>query len=236
MKKLLSLLALVLLLPLGLRAQDANGSILITRPDGGKISVPRSNVQKITFDYIEVEGLVAIDLGLSVDWACVNLDVAQESKVVSAPEVFGGYQGWADPTGLKTANDVNQYPSSVRPANICGTEYDIATQQLGEGWRLPTTAEFEELLKLKWERTTLNDVPGIRFTADNGNSIFLPYAGYRYRENCFQQGQYGYYWTGDRHATNQNFAADLNIGPDICRVANQNIYNGCSVRAVKVKN
>lgn len=221
------------MVPLCVWAQNSKGSIVITRDNAPTLSIDRSEVAKISFEYITLNTLEPVDLGLSVKWANVNLDILHEGKVVSVPEDYGGYYGWADPTGLLTESNVNLYPGPIRPESITGGEYDIAAQQLGNGWRLPTTDEFNELLTLHWERTSLNDVNGIKFTADNGNWIFLPYAGYRYGEKCFQQGVYGYYWTGDRHATNANFSADLNIGADICRVANQNIYNGCSIRAVK---
>ncbi len=234
MKKLLSIIIIAIVLPFTGWAQDSKGSLVITRTDGEKISIPRSELAKITFEYVDQSGLEAVDLGLSVKWANVNMDMSQPGKVVKTPEAFGGYYGWADPTGLKTVDDVNEYPSTTRPTNIGGGEYDIATQNLGEGWRLPTKAEFEELIsKCQWERTTLNDIPGVKFSASNGNWIFLPYAGYRYKEPTFQQKQYGYYWTSDRHASNGNYAADLNIGADILRVAYQIVYNGCTIRAVK---
>lgn len=41
----------------------------------------------------------SIDLGLSVEWGATNLGA-------TAPEDFGGYYGWADPTGLETTMDV----------------------------------------------------------------------------------------------------------------------------------
>ena len=57
-------------------------------------------------------------------------------------------------------------------------EDDAATANWGSGWRMPTQAEFQELL----DNTTsiwgaLNGVNGRLFTATNGNSIFMPGAG-----------------------------------------------------------
>ncbi|MCQ2288267.1 MAG: hypothetical protein MJZ74_04150 [Muribaculaceae bacterium] len=235
MRKLFSVLLLVIAMPLTALAQDNMGSVVITQKDGTKLSIPRSGVAKITFDSIQLSALEEVDLGLSVKWANVNIDVTQSSKVVSSPEECGGYYGWADPTGLKTSDNKNDYPGMTRPKKISGTQYDIATQQLGDGWRLPTTAEFEELLTLKFEKTTINDVPGIQFTAENGNSIFLPLAGYRYKENVFQTGTYGYYWTGDLNSVLDWMAVELNLGDGFNRTSNNAVYNGCSVRAVKAK-
>lgn len=233
MNKLAYILLLALVMPFAALAQDSKGSIVITQKDGTKLSIPRSGVAKITFDSIQLSALEEVDLGLSVKWANVNVDVAQSSKVVSSPEEYGGHYGWADPTGLKTSENKNDYPGTTRPKKISGGQYDIATQQLGNGWRLPTTAEFEELLTLKHEQVTVNGVAGIQFTAENGNSIFLPLAGYRYKENVFHTGMYGYYWTGDLNSVLDWMAVDLNLGEGYNRMSNNNIYNGCSVRPVK---
>lgn len=232
--KLLSALMMAFAFSLSALAQSNKGALVIVCTDGEKISVPADELERLTFDYTEQSSLVAVDMGVSVKWANVNLDISKSSKVVDVPEEYGGYYGWADSTGLLTEADVNLYPAAERPLNIGGSKYDIATRQLGNGWRLPSKAEFEELFaNCSWQRTTLNGVKGIKVSAKNGNWLFFPYAGYRYKLPCFQQGEYGYYWTGDRHEKNGSYAADLNIGADICRVANQIIYNGCSVRAVK---
>ncbi|MDO4511713.1 MAG: hypothetical protein Q4B68_07855 [Bacteroidales bacterium] len=237
MKKLLFILLAAIVMPVCALAQDSNGSIVITRVDGGKTSIPRSNVEKITFDYIEVGGLEEIDLGLSVNWSPVNIDLSKESKVASSPEAYGSLIGWADTSGVKTSKEPNDYPSADRPKSLIGTPYDIAAYHLGDGWRMPTIAEFNELLTLEWERTTMNDVPGILFKGKNGNTLFLPYCGYRWGEEDkkFQVGKYGYYWSAELNPTVNTFASELNIGPDICRVANMNVVYGCSLRPVKDK-
>ena len=73
--------------------------------------------------------------------------------------------------------------SATPPENICGTEYDIARTQWGDGWRLPSQAEFQELVdNCTWEWTEINGVAGRRATAANGNSIFFPAAGLRASE------------------------------------------------------
>lgn len=238
MKKLFSIIFLATLIPLTMWAQDSKGSIVVTLKDGSKVSMPRSGIQKITIEDVKLSSIDEVDLGLSVKWANVNLDLTCDGKVVASPEGYGGYYGWADPTGLKTVDDKNQYPSYTRPKKISGGQYDIATQQIGDGWRLPTTEEFNELLTLKHEEATLTDaegnaVKGVKFTAENGNWIFLPYSGYRYKENVFQTGQYGYYWTGDLNSVLDWMACELNIGEGFNRISNNVVYNGCSVRPVK---
>lgn len=73
---------------------------------------------------------------------------------------------------------------------------DVATQTLGDGARIPTKAEWLELLNnttSAW--TTVNGVNGRKFTASNGHSIFLPAAGGMYGSSLDGEGLYGRYWS-----------------------------------------
>jgi hypothetical protein len=163
----------------------------------------------------------AIDLGLSVKWASCNVGAA-------TPEGYGGYYGWADPTGTKTSKNLSDYPSANPPSNICGTEYDMARAKWGGNWRLPTQAEMQELVNsCTWTWTTQNGVNGMKVTGTNGNSIFLPAAGYRFGTDMYYVGSSADYWSGtlnERYATayyldfsdyggyDVNFIGDRNYG------------------------
>lgn len=171
----------------------------------------------------------AVDLGLSVKWASWNVGAA-------APEEFGGRYGWADPTGEKRTTELDDYPSATPPADICGTEYDIARAQWGDGWRMPSQTEFQELSdNCTWEWTELNGVAGYRVSATNGNSIFLPAAAFRDGENVSNQvGQRGCYWSGTLYPDNDRYAYyfyfyDKNRNAE----RNNRRYMGYSVRPVK---
>ena len=77
---------------------------------------------------------------------------------------------------------------------ISGTIYDVATT-LGDGWQMPTSAQFDELItNCTVTYTTQNGVKGWKFTGTNNNSIFLPEAGDFESTNC--GGEYGAYWSG----------------------------------------
>lgn len=172
----------------------------------------------------------AVDLGLSVKWASWNVGA-------STPEEFGGRYGWADPTGEKQTTELDDYPSATPPADICGTEYDIARAQWGDGWRLPSQAEFQELVdNCTWEWTEVNGVTGRRATATNGNSIFFPAAASRDGETVSNQvGQRGCYWSGTLYPGNDARYAyyfyfyEGNQQP----TRNNRRYMGYSVRPVK---
>lgn len=143
----------------------------------------------------------AIDLGLSVRWASWNVGA-------SVPEEYGGLYGWADPTGEKMTTEFNDYPSETPPANISGTEYDIAHVQWGDNWRLPTQAEVQELVEnCTWEWTEANGINGRRATGPNGNSVFFPAAASRTGEDMSNQvGQRGCYWTSTLYPEDTRFA------------------------------
>ena len=119
----------------------------------------------------------AIDLGLSVKWCDTNLGATKESG-------FGCYFGWSDPSGELKVADIKHYPSATPPQCICNTEYDMALAVAGKDWRMPTKKEFDELQNLcKWSWfTTADGVSGCKVTGRNGNSIFLPAAGFRTEE------------------------------------------------------
>lgn len=111
----------------------------------------------------------AVDLGLSVLWSDTYLD-AEMVNLANA-----GYY-WASTTPLKNLIQTNEeVPYNVNVGlNISHSNYDCVTAALGDGWRLPTKAECEELAKLKLTFTSnYEEVCGFTLTADNGNSIFI---------------------------------------------------------------
>lgn len=149
----------------------------------------------------------AIDLGLSVKWACCNVGA-------SCPEEYGGYYAWGETEEKSVYSDVTykyehgehtdeygNYDSGWDYDNIgsdiSDTEYDVAHVKWGGSWRMPTCAEWEELRDNCSNREmTLNGVKGLKLTSKkNGNSIFLPYVGYRSNGIHLYAGDYGYYWS-----------------------------------------
>ena len=58
-------------------------------------------------------------------------------------------------------------------------EYDAARAIWGAPWQLPTKAQVVELLETcEWKWTEMNGCRGYKVTGPNGNSIFLPAAGW----------------------------------------------------------
>ena len=146
-----------------------------------------------------------VDLGLSVKWATCNVGA-------SKPEDYGDHFAWGETTtksvyGWSTYNWCNGTSSTLtkyNTSNIYGTvdqktklelSDDAARVNWGGNWRMPTYDEFLELReKCTWKWTTQNGVKGYMIT-NNGNSMFLPAAGYRYESSLINAGSLGYYWS-----------------------------------------
>ena len=161
----------------------------------------------------EIEGFGrvadAVDLGLSVKWASWNVGA---SKIAD----YGGLYGAGDPTGLKTSTSYGDYYFK-NGESICGTEYDLAHVKWGRNWRLPTTNEIKELKEsCTWEKNIIIDnVKGSKVTGPNGNSIFIPYAGYRRGNTINQKDHHGSIWSGDMGVSLHSYGyMDMDINAD----------------------
>lgn len=144
----------------------------------------------------------AVDLGLSVKWACCNVGA-------STPEDYGDYFAWGETSPKSAYNwdtyqhwvDYNgdgwwDYGESTINSDISGTQYDAARANWGGSWRMPTLAEMKELVdKCDWVWTSVNGINGRRVTGPNGNSIFISAAGYRHGSSVSGVGESGDCWS-----------------------------------------
>ena len=176
----------------------------------------------------------AIDLGLpsGTKWASWNVGA-------SAPEEYGGYYAWGE-TEEKEVYDWNTYKYCNGDYwdyvnigdDIAGTEYDVAHVKWGGSWRMPSLDQIQELLDIctrTW--TQQNDVNGTLVTGPNGNSIFLPAAGYRMYDRLGDEGLFGSYWSS---SVNSDYVAAYVLSfYSSDWGCNEGIrYTGFSVRAV----
>lgn len=167
-----------------------------------------------------------VDLGLSVKWADHNVGASSITEV-------GGKYLWGDPTGTATVDTYNQ-PSL---SDICGTEYDIASKQWGNGWRLPSREEINELIgNTTHEWTTLHGVSGLLLTSlkpgFTNKSIFLPWYGL-YMSDAHYMYKVGNFWTGIHSLASPTYAYSLHFsGFGEVYESNQLVLNELPVRAV----
>ncbi len=189
-------------------------------------------------------GYEYVDLGLSVKWATCNVGA-------SKPWEYGDYYAWGETEtksdyswetykyckGTKTSMTKYCKDSkygTVDNKTLLDPEDDVAHVKWGGSWRMPTMAEQDELFdKCKWSWTTQNGVKGYKVTSKkNGNSIFLPAAGYRNGSSLNDAGAYGYYWSSSLYSGYSNYAYRLYFYSGSVDWNSYYRYYGQSVRPV----
>ena len=157
---------------------------------------------------------------ISNDWVDLNLPSgllwATRNEGATSPEDYGDYFAWGE-TQPKDVYDWSTYrycnggyDQLTKYCNNSPHGYngftdnlttlqpgdDAATANWGGGARTPTRAEWEELINnttSQW--TTRNGVYGRLLSGSNGNSLFLPAAGYRWDGSLYSTGSHGDYWS-----------------------------------------
>lgn len=133
-----------------------------------------------------------VDLGLpsGVKWATCNIGAY-------SPSDYGDYFAWGETTTKDTYTRKNSKTYEKELGDISGNpQYDVARANWGGSWRLPSKADWEELeQQCTWTWTTIGGSNGYKVTGPNGNSIFLPAAGYRDGSLLGHAGSYGFCWS-----------------------------------------
>ena len=170
-----------------------------------------------------------VDLGLSVMWAEYNLGA-------ETVEGTGTYFGYGDQTGELFSTELADYPSE----DIADTEFDVTNGISIDGTStmlsaMPTLSQVQELVSGTTQTTeTVNGVKGVRFTASNGNSIFLPCTGVRNGKTIGGDASIGSYWTGSISSVNNGYANTLTFNTNANAAEGSMLrYCGLPVRTVK---
>ena len=139
-----------------------------------------------------ISGHQWVDLGLpsGLKWATCNVGA-------SSPEDYGDYYAWGE---LSTKDEYTRSNCSTDGKSIrdisSNPNCDVARAKWGGSWRMPTRAEFKELIyNCTCEWTTKGGHNGYKVTGPNGNSIFLPAAGFRDGADTYDAESIGYYWS-----------------------------------------
>ncbi|MCQ2605871.1 MAG: hypothetical protein MJ204_04935 [Bacteroidales bacterium] len=181
-----------------------------------------------------------VDLGLSVKWAACNIGA-------TSPDSYGDYYAWGetetkDSYDLDNSTTYDKKLSELRSAGIIDANnnltanYDVATQKLGAGYRMPTTDEMQELVQnCTWVLSTCKGVSGYYVEGKNGNCIFLPEAGWFSATFGVEVGTYGNYWcsTADNTNPKEDAASLVLLSNGYFFISRYDRYVGYSVRAVQ---
>jgi len=192
-------------------------------------------------------------------WAKCNIGATR-------PEEYGYYFWWGGTVGCKrnanndgwvsvkdgtefsfvsdncptSGKDNSKLKSSgyINAAGNLVAMHDAATSHLGASWRIPTDADFSELIgncTTVWE--IRNGVYGRLVTGKgsySSKSVFLPAAGYGYGSGLYYSGSLGYFYSASPNSSRSNFAWSLYLDSgtfrqyDLCGRS-----YGCSIRPLR---
>ena len=199
-------------------------TIKATANDGSGVFASCS-VEVYKIDVPQAVDMGTVVNGKNIKWASFNIGA-------SSPEEYGFYYAWGE-TEPKSDDSWSTYkwgtsPTSLTKYNTDGSlgnvdnktilepEDDVASVKLGGKWRMPTDAEWTELrTKCTWTWTTNYNGTGVKgriVTATNGNSIFLPAAGYRYITIPEDAGSDGHYWSSSLKKGDPDYAWYVGFG------------------------
>lgn len=182
------------------------------------------NDELVNYDPEEDEILdtdAEVDLGLSVIWAKCNLGAL-------TPEEKGNYYQWGslDPTDNATQNT---YTGNYNYTDNLHSEDDAATALLGNGWRVPTLAEWKELMTLQRSIDSGNNTTMTNPTT--GKFIYLPQT---FTLSGTTEIGGNYYWTANSYDATQKYYICPHQ-PIISYEKKQNYFAGFHIRPVRDK-
>jgi len=196
--------------------------------DSSKVIINSTDTLTSAKYFNSINGHEYVDLGLPSGtlWATCNLGA-------SNPEDNGDYFVWGS---TKPGRPERNKPFSYNeiPPLVLHYDYDAAYEIWGPEWCIPTESQLKELKeKCKWDSTTMNGRNGYLITGKNGNSIFLPFAGFydSYYINLNGKGTDGRYFSKSRYE-NINYAYCLNFSQGVILNEPCAITYGLSIRPV----
>ena len=206
-KKIIFIAVILLLISIVSCKKDheiQTGKVFNSEQGGGDTLVPGGNGNH---EYVD------LDLPSGTLWATCNLGA-------NSPEGYGYYYAWGETTTKESYTWTSyKYSKGTTLYNPKLTRYcsdpdygnngytdtlyyllpedDAATINWGRNWRMPTEDQWQELINSTTIRETVqNGAHGRLFTAENGNTLFLPAAGYLWNDNVLSDvGNKGYYWS-----------------------------------------
>ena len=244
-----------------IRVSSADG--IFRKTTDKTLVIERSKLSKMAS--LDVQGAVSvpevIDLGLpsGLKWASFNLGA-------SRPEEYGDYYAWGetetyysslDPLTWKsgksywvdsykwcngsstTLTKYNSDPTRgiVDNKTALDPEDDVAHVVLGNSWRMPTEADWDELREnCIWTWTAIDGVHGYMIMSNRegfrDKGIFLPAAGHWAISSRINPDSNGNYWSSSLDINNTAFAVYLDFYSESISKVCFNRWYGRSIRPV----
>jgi hypothetical protein len=198
-----------------------------------------------------LDGHVYVDLGLPSGtlWATCNVGA-------NSPEEYGDYFAWGE-TEPKTDYSWSTYKyckgdrksmtkyciisdyGTVDNKTELEPSDDAATMNWGSAWQMPSYEQLKELVNSSYTSTTWITLNGIYVrqitSLINGNSIYLPAAGYRDGTILSYAGSIVNYWSRSICTSENNSAYNLYFYDKYIFLEDDYRHFGLGVRPVRVK-
>lgn len=220
----------------------------VTRPaqQQSQTSKPQKSRPKVTISepdgYINGHGYVDLGLPSGTLWATCNIGA-------SSPTDLGEQYAWGEIRPKSGYTEDNSLWQGKECADIGGhPEFDAASANWGEHWRLPSHEQIKELdEKCKWVYTKRNGVRGFIIIGPNGKNIFL---ASRMSTSKWTYGTYVCgYWSSTpnerdytstdmmssargRNSNNKRLAYCITSSDNSAWIASGSKYNGLGIRPV----
>ena len=169
-------------------------------PVSERITISGNDVEKIKVELkkININGHEYVDLGLpsGLKWSPVNLgaleildfgnyyaggEINHKPKYLESNCITINFEkDFVNKSKQNKRNKKSKSASNINNGlNISGNEeYDAARAKWGASWRIPTKAEWEELInECSWKIVNIDGVPCYLITGPNGKRLVLPRAG-----------------------------------------------------------
>ena len=129
--------------------------------------------------------------------------------------------------------------NSTDGKTVLDLEDDAVRANWGGSWRMPTETQFQELLNTTYVTNTFisnyqgSGINGRLFTSvANGNTLFIPAAGFAGYGSMYDVGSQGYVWSSSLSGSSVKNGRYLDFGSNGVNVLSSDRCSGQSVRGV----
>ena len=198
-----------------------------------------------------------IDMGLSVIWATFDIGatkVGDDGKFFQWGDIQGytssqvgsgegeKYFNWSDYKYCNGSNSTltkynnNSSYGTVDNKTVLEPMDDAATFNMGKGWRMPTKAEYDELMNAcdqTWDST--NKWRIFTLKTDSTKQLVFPASGLGSNGSVLNQGSRGYFWSSSLNTSNPVDGRRLYVDSGYGSMNDNNRFLGFCVRGVWAK-
>ncbi len=204
--------------------------------DKRKLTIERHQLNEdIAFE----EGRMYVDLGLPSRTMWATMNVGEGGLFLEPYYAWGALSEYNTYSKLRYQHRTGK--EKLVENNSLSLNYDIARQQWGGRWRMPTLDNFRELVDecvMTWCALG-NRRRAILVTGPNGNRIILPVVGY-YKDDEIRDDRFqAYFWTSNLYKENPERAWSIFFGEEddskvsvFNRIDPRERFQGLSIRPV----